>query len=384
MSEIKRQFLSIVGVNPTVAHDSSSRVQMLSSHLGQSLVLIEGTERYHQTGVETNLAGTTFSVSSPEDCTVIGVHNRYKRAIGVNSFKYNPQTIVTYKENDTGVIGCINIEKYCANHQHFGFSYKPTASAAKLFPGANLSKDEILFDSPAVTENGGYKFGRELNVAFMTLPSVTEDGILISRQALDKLKFEIFETRVVEFGSNKFPLNIYGDDQEYKIFPEIGDYIREDGLLMAFREHDKLLSVVEQTSEALRVVDHQFDDLIYGGPGPGGQIIDIRVTHDPNQGTNLPNGMEEQALKYNQARLEFYREILTEYEKQKRSLGYDPVITKEYEQLIVDALAALDNKERVQKLYRAKPLDDFRIEFVIKYTIVPTLAFKMTCLHGGI
>jgi hypothetical protein len=94
--------------------------------------------------------------------------------------------------------------------------------------------------------------------------------------------------------------------------------------------------------------------------------------------------MEEQALKYNQARLEFYREILTEYEKQKRSLGYDPAITKEYEQLIVDALAALDNKERVQKLYRAKPLDDFRIEFVIKYTIVPTLAFKMTCLHGGI
>lgn len=49
-----------------------------------------------------------------------------------------------------------------------------------------------------------------------TTPNVSEDGILISSDLLDKLKFKPFDPRIVQCGSKRFPLNMYGTFEEYK------------------------------------------------------------------------------------------------------------------------------------------------------------------------
>jgi hypothetical protein len=59
----------------------------------------------------------------------------------------------------------------------------------------------------------------------MTHPAIAEDGILISSDVLHKFAYKTYETRVVEWGAKKFPLNLYGTAFNFKAFPDIGEFL---------------------------------------------------------------------------------------------------------------------------------------------------------------
>lgn len=382
-NQLRPDLLSVCALNPWPGHDSSSRIQMLSSHLGQKLVTAGATERRIQTGMESEFGKYTLSVKMPVDGRIIKVIDRHKRTVGVDAIKENPQTVVIYEDESTKEVGIINLSKYCSYHQYMGFEYKPQKAINDLVPGKLIAKDTVFLDSPGVTENGGYMFGVELNMAFMSHPAVSEDGILISSDVLDKFRFKTYDTRVIEWGAKNFPLNMYGDKDTYKPFPEIGEYIREDGILGMLRSHDKHLAAVEQSVYDLLEPDFIFDKGIYVN-GPGGKIVDIKVYHEDNGSSTTPFGMEKQIDKYDRARRVFYSEILTEYRRLKHSRGEALVLTPDFNRLIVEALAAMDDSptQKIVKLYRRAPLDDYRLEFVVEYNVTPTIGFKKTDFHG--
>ena len=383
-NQLRPDLLNVLSLNPWAGHDSSSRQQMISSHLSQRLVIAGATERRCQTGMEAEFAKYTFSVKMPCDGRVIKVIHRYNRTIGKDSIAMNPQTVVMYENEHNHEIGIINLPLYCSYHQYFGFEYKSKPAINKLVPGQFIAKDTIFLDSPAVTDDGGYKFGLELNMTFMSHPAVSEDGVMISSDVLPKLRFKTYENRVVEWGSKRFPLNIYGDAENFKPFPEIGEYIRDDGVLMILRNFDKDLSPVEQSIYDLMEPDYIFDKAMYVS-GPGGKIVDIKVHHEDSIQSPTPMGMEVEIDKYDRARKVFYHEIINEYKRLKKARGDSLVITPELNRLIVEALTATDTGEnqRINKLYRHTPIDDYRVEFVIEYEIEPTIGYKITDLHGG-
>lgn len=388
-SELHRELLGVNSLNPFIGHDSSPRGQMFSSHLSQLLVIKGSTERYIQTGMEREYGKYTFSIKVPGDpngnngIEVIKIIERYPYRVGREAIKVNPQTLIIYEDINTKEVGMLTIPRYCSYHQYFGFEYKPSAALNEVRVGAFLAAGTILMDSPSVTNNGGYKYGVECNIAFMSHPSVSEDGIMISKDVLKKFSFKTYETRVVEWGSKKFPLNLYGDVENYKPFPDIGDKIRSDGLLMCLRNYNKELSVVEQSIYDLMEPDFIFDKLMYAG-GAGGTVVDIKIHHDvKNTQANTSKTMDDQADKYNTARYVFYQEILTEYQRLKKLRGDDLRLTPELHRLIVEALAVMDtDPQQITKLYRKVPLDDYRIEFTIEYEIVPTIGFKLSDTHG--
>jgi DNA-directed RNA polymerase beta subunit len=381
-NELHRDLMGVNGLNPWDGHDSSSRKQMFSSHIGQTLVIKGATERFCQTGMEREYAKYTFSVKMPVDAQVIRVIERYPSKIGQDTIRFSPQSIVIYENAETKEIGMLDIRNFCSYHPYFGFEYKPQPGRMQIYPGAFVAKDTIIMDSPSITPDGGYKYGRECNMAFMSMPGVSEDGIVISRDVLKEFAIKTYERRVVDWGSKRFALNLYGDENNYKPFPDIGDRIREDGLLMALRSYDKELSVVEQNVNALREVDFTFDKLYYAA-GAGGKIIDIKVQHDLNQ-NGLQGGMDAQPEKYDIARRQFHQDIVNEYNRLKRDHPQGLQLTPEFHRQVVESLAVVENeKDRIQKLYRQAPLDDWRVEFVIEYEITPTIGFKLTDCHGG-
>lgn len=383
-NQIYRQFTGILGLNPTVAYDSSPRQQMISSHLSQTLVISDSTERRIQTGMEREIGKYTFSIKMPVDAEIIKIIERYNKTMDFNSINHNPQTIVIYEDVNTKVVGMIELLDYCSYHQHFGFKYKKTNAYSNLRKGAAIPAGTILQDSPSITTNGGYKYGRECNVAFMTHPAVAEDAILVSDELLDKFKIRTYETRIIEFGSDYYPLNIYGDINNFKAFPDIGEFIRTDGLLMALRKHDDILGPVDQGIRDLMEVDHMFDKTTYANGG-GGKVIDIRVHHD-NQNYNPPTpmGMELQAQKYDDARRVFYSEIIHEYNRLKRERGDNLRVTPQLHRLVVEALAVIgEPDQRIIKMSGKNPIDDWRLEFVIEYEIQPNIGFKMTDVHAA-
>lgn len=388
-NQIHRELLGVCGLNPWAGHDSSVRVQMMASQIGQALVVGGATERRCQTGMEREYGKYTFSVKSPGDpgteggITIIKVIQRYPHKIGYDSIKFNPQTVVIYEDVKTKEVGIINLPNYFSNHQYFGFEYKAKPSISDIKVGSFIPYGTTLLDSPSITDNGGYKYGVECNMAFMSHPAVSEDGVLISRDVLSKFNFKTFETRVVEWGSKRFPLNLYGDADTYKPFPDIGDVIRPDGILMGLRTYDKELAVVEQSVYDLMEPDLIFDKLTYAG-GAGGRVIDIKVQRSSKYNPQIPGGsIDSQADKYEFARQQFYQSILAEYKRLKSNRGEGLRLTPEFHRLLVEAQAIIDNDpQHLVKLYRKAPLDDYRIEFIIEYDITPVTGFKLTGMHG--
>lgn len=377
--------MGVNGLNPFDGFDSSSRKQMFSSHISQTLVIKGSTERRIQTGMEREYAHYTFNNKMPVDAEVIRVIDRYKTQVGADAIGKNPQTAVIYEDVNTKEIGILMLQGHQSYHQYFGFEYKNKPAMSEIRQGAFIAAGTILQDSPSITDDGGYKYGAECNMAFMSHPAVSEDGILISRDVLNRFAFKTYETRVVEWGNKRFPLNLYGTAEHFKAFPDIGDRIRPDGLLMCLRTYDDNLAVVEQGVHDLMEPDFVFDKCVYAA-GEGGRIVDIRVHHDSeNTHASTPSGMELQAEKYDRARRAFYTDIHEVYARLKRQRGESLKLTGEFHRMVVEAISVIgDTKgKRVIKLYRQAPLDDWRVEFVIEYDVTPTIGFKLTDCHGG-
>lgn len=381
-NQIFRQFLGVSGLNPFDFGDSASRKQMFASHAGQALVMKGGTERIIQTGMEREIAHYTFSIKMPVDAQIIRSIPRYREQVGADYIPLNPQTVVIYENTETKEVDILNLTNYCSYHQYFGFEYKPSPNLSEVRPGAFIAKNTILLDSPSVTPDGGYKYGIQLNMAFMSHPGVSEDGIVICRDVLPRLAFKTYERRVIEWGSKRFPLNLYGDTENYKPFPDIGDRVRDDGILMALRTYDPMLAPVEQGINDVRDVQITFDRTIYAA-GAGGKIVDVIFQHDRQNYQNVP-GRDDQPEKYDAARVRFSREIMEEYDRLRKSRGDGLKLSREFHRLLVESLGVVnDDEERIAKLYRQVPLDDWRVELVIEYDVVPTVGFKFTDCHGG-
>lgn len=384
-NRMDRRLMGVNGLNFADGMDSSPRKQMFSSHIGQCLVVKGATERFIQTGMERQYAKTTFSVKMPVDGTILKVIHRYQETMGESI--QNSEDILIYEEEGTQEIGLIRLPRFFSDQTYFGFEYNRRRISKMISAGMPIAKGTILLDSPAVTETGDYKFGVETKVAYMSHPAVSEDGIMVSRDFLKKFAFDKFERREVEWGSRYIALNLYGDEFNYKPFPDIGQQVRPDGLLMAFRKIDTALAPVEWSIKDLMEVDFNHDRRVYAD-GAGGTVVDIKIIHDDYNNSNTPEAFEAQAMRYHRTTQRFYKEVVDFVKSIEVKRQGALTLSKPLHQLCVEAHAMLDNRangaqERRVLLHRKNPLDDWRAEFVIKYEIIPDIGNKVTDCHGG-
>ncbi len=384
VNQMSRALQSICGVNPFTHHNSASRIQMNGSHMGQKLVIKGATQMMISTGMDKEFGKFTLSVDMPCNGIITKRFNKYTAGgFGAESIKLNPETILFYEREETKEIGVIALPTHSSFHPYLGFEYVPTNALKSMKIGANIEAGTKLLDSSAIGVNGEYKYGITLNTVYMSHPAVTDDGIVICRDVLPRLAFKKYERRTVEWGRKRFPLNTYGDDKVYKIFPDIGDYIRPDGLLIGLRDQIAGLSPVQMSTKATQMINSYFDKLVYAD-GAGGRVVDVNVSINCDF---VPGSspMEQQLEKYVAENSRYYKEILAYYNEVKHRRGRDPHISPEFQVLMRQALYATetDRGHKVTKQYCNTPIDDFRVEFVIEYEVIPDLGFKLTDLCGG-
>lgn len=386
-NELRAALLAASALNPWPGHDSSSRVQMYMSHISQALQIAGCNTRRCISGVEREFGKHTFSIKIPTDASIVKVIEKYPQTIGVDSIKENPRSIIIYQDVYTKEYGIVDLQRFHCEHQHFGFRYKQTENLNRVFAGSTIGKDTILADSPSIDEYGNYRYGVEAEVAFMSVPAIIEDGVVVRRGFLPKMAAKGFENRVASWGKNRYPLNLYGDENNYKPFPDIGDRIRPDGLLFALRSYDEMLAPVEMTPKALMEPDYIYDKLIYAEPNA--RIIDITIRHDSRANVKpTPVGMTGQTEKYHRASCAFYQSLMNEYHKLKANRKEALRITPQFQALLVEAQAALGDPGntkspgKITYMYRRNPLDDYRVEVTYEYDVIPTIGFKITGCHG--
>lgn len=400
-NQLHQEVLNVMSMSPFNNTISGSRQQMYgASHITQTLVIKGSTPRRIQTGAEQEYGKATFCTRAEHDCEVLQKFRLYEpSAQDANGIKRNPMTaliVETIGANperpDEREIDVIYLTDYMSMHQYFGYPLKSKDFVAGLRKGSMIKAGTVLQDSPNKHADGNYCVGRELNTVLASFDAVAEDGVILSEEAVPWFEITKFERRTVSWGTTHYPINLYGDENNYKPFPDIGDYVREDGLLMALRSYDGNFSAVEMSKVNLRKVSYTHDKLFYA-PSGRGKVVDIRVRHDATQNAVSPAICNTQAAKYDESARQFHQNVY-EFHSQvlKKRYGDQLKMTPRYRQLVRAAYAVMQERaprqrgqdtERVQKIYRGSPMDDYTIEFTIEYKSLPKVGNKITDCFGG-
>lgn len=363
---------------------SAPRQVMFGGHIGQTVVTKGAKIRNNLTGSEREYGKYVFRRTFRHDVRVEKVIDKIPAGIGLGRAPMeNPLRTVIYRERGTHRVGVLDIPLYHSRHQSYGYRNSLTKAYSQLGREEFFEAGTVLSNSPNVREAGAWAYGMEANVVFLTLPATIEDGFVASEEFLEANTYTAVKNSVVSWGGKYVALNLYGDENNYKPYPDIGERVKSHGILMALRKIDDNLSIVELTPKALMTVDYEFDRRIYAAPGA--TVTDIDILHNVNNNkVRSLVGTETQPKRYYERMCSYYRGILDTYENMKREARRNKVelsLTPEFSALVVKA------KERSQHsnaklVYRNAELDDFRVEITYSYDIVPTIGNKFTGTHG--
>lgn len=387
-SELTPEVQGVEGLNPYAMHDSHPRQTMFGGHITQNLVISNPTLRRDFTGVERKYGKYTHMVTMPVDAEVIKILRKYEVDYTFNPHNIQPLTSIVYRDVRTLALGIVHLRYHNCMHQYFGFRFVLTAKALSIRIGDVIKAGTILAHSPSINpETFDYKYGIEAQVACMTIPNVIEDGCVARRGFLESLKTTAYETRTFSWGKTHVPVNLYGDHEKYKVFPDIGDFIREDGLVCAIREYDSKLAIANMSVNALR--EYDIDDTLWYGR-PGARIINIEVFRGRPNNTVTLTGMNDQVEFYYRKTHRYNEELRNIYRDETRMKNnVPPLLEPEYERMLVDSEAILDKPSQARTSAKLPipqmndiPMDEWLVKITFEYTLTPTVGYKITGTAG--
>ena len=380
-NELDERLIGIPALNPFFRSVSGPRAAMFNKHVSQRPTISQPSSQRLQTGVGYELGKYTYKLQIPEGSYVTARIPKYGTSLISSSQFKNPLSTIIFVNDETQEVDCIDLVRFHSQHQYFGFEYKyDNDILADIHKGKRTYVDTVVADSPSKAPDGDYQFGIHANIALTSDPVVIEDGIKISESFAEKLKFSLFESRTVIFSNDTIGLNIYGDDDVYKMFPNIGDRIRDDGILFSLRDHDDEMAPADLSMSSLKYPT-MFDTSTFGQPGA--EVIDIEIIKGDVSRTELLTGMQEQLQHHHNAQVRYSRAIYDEYKRLMKESRGTLRLSHRFNTLVKDAYAIISAD--INKLsYRSRDkLNGWTVKVVYKYELTPKLAFKLTDLMGG-
>lgn len=379
-TEAKIEFLGTAALNPLVTHVSSPRAVMDGNHTAQHLPLISPEEPIVKAGIEYEMGHYINDARTEHDCVVKAIIPKYSNG------ELNTETVllVEYERNGKNWLDFIHIQEYMSTHNMFGYKLTPTDAFRELTYNSAIPKDTILGAAASYGKDGTYDFSINANVAFMSHPSVAEDGFAISTALLDKMKYTMVTKRVINLTKNLIPININGDSNFFKFLPDIGEAVRPDGLLCAYRESNEWFSPVDMSDEGLCELDSTFDTPVY--VPPGSFVTDINIVRGNYTKPELSPAITRQLDYYAEVQTNYYKEIVDRYNKvlaEKASLyGHDNAIneTPRLRRFIADCMVKVNAaaNPKYKLFHRKLPIDQYRIEVTVCSVRRPNLGNKFT------
>ncbi len=380
--KIKPELLGLTAINQFSIYNSSPRGVMLLSQMSQIVMMTNGDERIVQSGIESEMVKTLFDKKIKNESKILAVVPKYKGNT-IDDVDALVDVTVIYHDLVDNKIDFLVIPKFEKNHNYLGFEYNWSSTLNNLEYEEIVPGGTILAQSKSVSENGGYKFGVNLNTCMVSMPEVGEDAVVISESTRDKLKFKIWETRRISFGGDVIPLNLYGDDDNYKIMPDIGEYLHDSGVLMATRNFNEMLAPSLFSNKSLRNINEHFDNCVYVR-GNKGKVVNIEVIHTPKTQKDIHfNQTEDQVRRYARGLDKYYSEIIQSCDDASARYGDDLMFSDRLHRHLVDIKAMRDPS--VMNMYRKDRLNTFNIVITICYEDMrPGLQYKISDLSGSL
>jgi len=324
---LKQELFSIQALNPFIIYNSSPRGLMMSSHVAQLIVLNNPEPNIIQTKIDSELAKYVISKKFTHDAEIIDVVKRYQGP------SWSPKDVVEYtiiyRKLDDGEIDSITIPRFNKFHPYFGFIYKFLIDPDTMYRGQIFKKDTMIAVPPTITDKGDYAYGLNANVCMMTLPDVAEDGVIVSKSFCERMKFKIIEKRTLNVSRDEVLLNLYGDDENYKPFPDIGEEVNDNGILMATRKLDDDITLGLITTKELQRVNPLFDEVVYVRKG---KVIDVKI-YENRKNKLQPMQPDEFVRKYINGMFEYNRRLIDVYQYLKRENNGEVPVSNNFNRL---------------------------------------------------
>lgn len=381
---IKEELVSLHAINPFLNECSASRCHMASTHLSQAVVIENGDEKIIQTGLEKQLGDNTFSVKLEDDVKILSVIPRYT---GLSIEQEVVDTLLLVETVD-GMLDYYIVPTNFKLDTTFGFPYKHSKVMSSIRTGVTLPKGTILADSPTKTDTGGYRFGVNANLCLVNLQETAEDGIIISERLSKKMTYNAYEEKYIEVRDDELLLNLYGTKDDYKPFPEIGETINDDSVLVVLRKMDEDILPSILSANDLMSFDVMNDTAVYAR-SPGGVITDIKIYGGINYKKKLLSGTGKYIEKYINAYNNYYKSILTAYESIKKEYmakykTTEVNLSKRLKELLVEAMSIdLGNHKKVTYTYKNNPISKLILKFTIRYTLPVACNNKLSDFFGS-
>jgi DNA-directed RNA polymerase beta subunit len=281
------------------------------------------------------------------------------------------------KDEETGYYDVIQKQLVEDLTEKFGFRYN-TEDLDKIQVGDLIPKDSVLYKSTSYDEFNNYRFGVNATFCYTSDVRTTEDAILVSESFADKFRCVEVETIKVSVNDNDILLNLYGDENNYKCFPDIGEYIN-DAIICATRRirNEQIFYDFKETN--LRKINFS-DDVLCIEHGYGGKIIDIKVYSNKSLEEMELNEYHAQVNKYFVNEQRYYTELIkaTEdivLENKEHSRNFNYVYKKSKD--ITD-----DNVKWCEQQGK-KPYNNMIIEFTVEREVPLKKGSKITGLFGN-
>ena len=362
-------------------HSSAQRSMMASSHFAQSLV-IEGSETPRvMTGYEEQVGKHEFTKCEvDQDIVVQRVIPKFNpSAFKDNAFESIPSWTVIYTGED-GMVHCMDVSTYTYLHDGFGYFNKMLClDEERLHPGNMIPKGTKLTTSPS-HEDSRWKMGTNGNVIYMGEWGSTEDACVISRSLAERgTNLAILQTKLT-IGVDDIPLDLYGDGMNYKCFPDIGEQVRSDGVLIGLRRNNESTFVSDMIPSRLREAELVHDELHKAPPGSTVIDVDVYINRDAlKKMKDRDDSIYRQFLDIHRAQEYYYNSVLDAYQKLCTKDGENLPWSPEFNTLVVKCACLSNNKKFVSKNIKLYDARD-PVEFI---TVVITYAYKRKITLGS-
>lgn len=274
---------------------SANRLQMQSLQTSHHVSLLEPESPNMATSFEKPYGKYTDSYYvAPADFRVISVIPKFTN---ISRFNY----LYVVQNMLTKVFDVIEVKHYQCLSEDRGY-LRPYTEGDTYKPGDIIHKGSTVYRSMSHDEYGNYRYGVNPKCAYISLPENEEDGIVIRAGYREKFAFYDMKKTPITINRNQILLNLYGSDNDYRCFPDLGEEVKS-GILYAKRSINYANIAAECTNDSMRHI--LSNDEVCKGEGYVGDI-DIWV-NDTEEFEN--SGNKTQLLKYYNACVDYYTKV---------------------------------------------------------------------------
>jgi len=258
--------------------------------------------------------------------------------------------------------------------EKFGFKYKNDLMDSKSI-GDKIQGGKTLYSSTSYDEDDNYNYGRNIKFMYLLENNTIEDAIKCSESLSKEMTSTEVETVKISFNDNEIMCNLYGNNDEYKGFPDINERVKDKIICAKRRIHNNQL-LFDLKKSNLRKINFMSDNLFF----IDGKIVDITIYSNKPIGEIEDNIFNHQMLKYLKMQKEFYTKVL---DRCKKIIASGAKYSNEINFYYKKAKNILDDNY----MYKEEDNSVFSnmvIEFLVEREVPLSVGQKITGRYGNI